>query len=105
MHLNFHEYDSMIEMANQLGIPYRMNTKMTARDDLARDTFDLSIAKDDMKRQFNGNFEEFYEKRVDNDRLSDMGCVMGRSLMSINAYGDVFPCITVPIPAGNVRYA
>src|SRR3989338_8545276 len=57
MHLNFYEYDSIIEMANQLGIPYRMNTKMTARDDLARDTFDLSIAKDDMKRRFDGDFD------------------------------------------------
>ena len=51
MHLNFHEYDSMIKIANQLGIPYRMNTRMTARDDLARDTFDLSVAEGDMKRR------------------------------------------------------
>jgi hypothetical protein len=35
----------------------------------------------------------------------DMSCFMGRALISVNAYGDVFPCIMAPIPAGNVRYA
>ncbi|MHC4607214.1 MAG: SPASM domain-containing protein, partial [Planctomycetota bacterium] len=34
---------------------------------------------------------------------ADFGCGMGRTLVCVTAYGDVLPCPTLPLAAGNVR--
>lgn len=38
----------------------------------------------------------------DGKKLEEPICAMGRSLISINAYGDILPCIRVPIPVANI---
>jgi radical SAM protein with 4Fe4S-binding SPASM domain len=45
----------------------------------------------------------FRKHRVFDD-LRDLRCGAGRTLVSINAYGDVYPCIQLPVLAGNVCY-
>jgi radical SAM protein with 4Fe4S-binding SPASM domain len=93
----------MERLAAEWGVPLQVNANIAPRDDLEPGAWGARVALPDLVR--------LRRRRgvppphdVPEDR-SDLRCVMGRRLVAINAYGDVFPCIMVPIPAGNVRYA
>ncbi len=92
------------KMAEDLGIPIRVDTNITARDDLNKDTLGLRSSLDQHKRILR-EFQEglLQEKNLDRKNGSDLWCVMGKTLISINAYGDVYPCVTLPVSAGNLR--
>lgn len=99
---NASEYRAMKELAAREGIPLKSDTVITARDDLSRDTLSLSADYAAVKEILRDRDEPLIVPPLPDGR--DMGCVMGRTLVCVNAYGDVFPCVTLPIPAGNVRY-
>ncbi len=92
------------KMADDLGIPIRVDPNITARDDLNRDTLALRSSMEQHTRILQ-TFQEglLREKELDHERGSDLWCVMGKTLISINAYGDVYPCVTLPVSAGNLR--
>lgn len=103
---NAHEAWAAAEMAAGLGIPIRVDATITARDDLNRDTLALQPARELHKRILRSfQADDFAPHAADREGNRDLSCGMGKTLLSINAYGDVFPCVTLPIPAGNVRYA
>ena len=101
MNLNAHEYRAMKALAEKEGIPLKTDTVITARDDLNPDTLSLTASAEDIKEILADSGKLTFPV---GPGLDDLGCVMGRTIVSINAYGDVFPCVTLPIPAGNVRY-
>lgn len=103
MNRNAHEAWAADEMARTMGIPIRIDATITARDDLNRDTYALRTEREQRKRLLT-EFQELSVNRVDRKGGGDLSCGMGKNFFSINAYGDVFPCVTLPIPAGNVRY-
>jgi len=103
---NAHEAWAAVEMARRLEIPIRVDPTITARDDLNSDTIALRPSRDMHKRllrDFQG--PEWTPQEVDRAGNRDLSCGMAKTLVSVNAYGDVFPCVTLPIPAGNIRYA
>jgi radical SAM protein with 4Fe4S-binding SPASM domain len=103
MNRNAHEARAASEMARAMGVPIRVDPTITARDDRATDTLGLRPAREQL-RSLLREFGEFERKPVDRERHADLTCGMAKTLVSINAYGDVFPCVTLPIPAGNVRH-
>jgi radical SAM protein with 4Fe4S-binding SPASM domain len=104
MKYNQQQYAKMKKLANRLGIPYRVDTTITPRDNLSYDNRYLQIKKNNIKNIYIDLFKTSApvgrKKRED---LADLSCLMGRTLCSINAYGDVRPCVQVPISAGNIR--
>lgn len=106
MNRNAHEAWAAAEMAASMGIPIRVDAVITARDDRATDTIGLQATRDQHRRLLKAfETDGFAPMPVDRGGNRDLSCGMGKTLLSINAYGDVFPCVTLPIPAGNVRYA
>lgn len=105
MNVNVGEYEAMKRMADRLQIPYKLDVTITARDDLNIDTLQLRINHDQMKKIFRDRFKDKFPKKPVMPDGSDLACTAARTLLSVNAYGDVFPCVNMPIPAGNVRYS
>lgn len=102
MNVNAFEYPEVRALAEREGVPLKTDTVITSRDDLNRDTLMLAAARAEVKRVMADRGAPLRYSVEPDGR--DLGCVMGRTLVSVNAYGDVFPCVTLPIPAGNVRY-
>jgi len=104
MNRNAEDAFAAAKMAEDLGIPIRVDTNITARDDLNKDTFALRSSLDQHKAILR-KFQEgvLKEKNLDQERGGDLWCVMGKTLISINAYGDVYPCVTLPVSSGNLR--
>lgn len=105
MNVNVGEYEAMKQMADRLQVPYKLDVTITARDDLNIDTLQLRIHHDQMKKIFRDRFKEKFPKKPVMPDGSDLACTAARTLLSVNAYGDVFSCVNMPIPAGNVRYS
>lgn len=103
MNLNTHEYAAMRELAKSFEVTYRMDVTITPRDDFSREPLSLTIDKDNMSKVFIDHEDLSYPSKKPKEDMSDLACVAGRSLMSINAYGDIYPCVQVPISCGNIR--
>lgn len=105
MNVNAGEYEAMKAMAERLGVPYKVDVTITPRDDLSLDTLQLRLHNDQIKQIFRDRFKEKFPKKQVLPDGGDLACTAARTLLSVNAYGDVFSCVNMPIPAGNVRYS
>ena len=103
MNENFVEAESMVALAESLGVPHSMNPSISPTDRLSADPWKHRLAFDTFKEAVRRYAP--MPKRIPSAEGHDLTCQMGRGYMAVNAYGDVLSCITVPIPAGNVRYA
>jgi radical SAM protein with 4Fe4S-binding SPASM domain len=104
MHLNRHEYEMMCQMSDRLGILYKMDVTISPRDDLSQDSTYLQMDIKDMKQILwdHRNYDtDDFEKPMEG--LIDFACGAGSTICSINAYGDLYPCVQMPILAGNIR--
>ena len=104
MSLNSHEANEMAYMSDKLGIPCKIDAKMKPRDDIMHDPLTLQLNNYKLKHIYKAYKKDHIAAKKINSSMIYLACVMGRSLLTINTYGDVFPCVQVPIPAGNIRY-
>ena len=93
---NIREYKDMLCLAGQMDIPYDIDPIITPRDDgdMAPTTFSLSDA--DLETIYKDTHPPVTDTQTSNS------CSSGRSYCAINSYGDVYPCIQLPVPAGNI---
>jgi radical SAM protein with 4Fe4S-binding SPASM domain len=97
------EYRGMLRLAEAMELPYRIDTLITPRDDLSYDTRWLAVDEDLLSEIFKDHFEDSAPTcKTPPEDLGDFTCFMGKTLCSINAYGDLYPCVQLPIPAGNL---
>lgn len=103
MRENAHEVDAMTALAESWGAPPTVNPSLTPTDRGSAAPWSHRLAGDEFRDAVRRHLDT-PARRVTADG-ADLMCQMGAGYMAVNAYGDVLPCITVPIPAGNVRYA
>jgi len=93
---NVQEYKELLNLAQNMAIPYDIDPIITPRDDgdMAPTSFSLS----------NKDLELIYQDAVPSaaDTKQDHTCSSGRSYCAINSYGDVYPCVQLPMPSGNI---
>lgn len=96
MKSNFREYKNMLRLAEQLDIPYDLDPIITPRDDRDKTPTKLSLSDEEL--------EVIYRDMMPTAAGGQPGnsCSSGRSYCAINSYGDVYPCIQLPVPAGNI---
>lgn len=102
--LNQNEIEEMENIANSFEAPIVFDPFISPT--IEGEKFPLEL-----KPQFN-KLSKYYEYTIfenegdfvnfDHKRLDEPICAMGRSLISINAYGDILPCLRVPIPVGSI---
>lgn len=98
MALNFSERKAIEEFAHGLGADVNFDTKMTPKNNGAKDPLALQMTPEQMKAYFQE------EEWVSLDQKDDLPpCNAGNTIATISPYGDVFPCVQLRLLAGNVQ--
>jgi radical SAM protein with 4Fe4S-binding SPASM domain len=103
MRPNVHEVAAMRALADASGYPYLLDLTVTARHDGTRGSLAMRITEDELAALYRGPLRDLLPR---GDRAVDEAafpCNCARGNCAISARGDVFPCVSVPWTAGNVR--
>ena len=102
MDLNIHEYDAMLEMAARLGLVCKPDVSLTPRDNRDMRPVRMRISPEHLRRIFRDRSAAGLGG-PHGESADEFKCGMGSTFCSVNAYGDVYPCVQLPIPAGNLH--
>jgi radical SAM protein with 4Fe4S-binding SPASM domain len=107
MRTNVGGYREVRALAERLGVPCGIDPMITARNDGDLSTVSLRIGGADLRRVLRDpslNPEplptEVPEVRPD---LDEVACGAGHNACYVSAYGDVMPCVALPLACGNIR--
>ena len=103
MRPNVHEVGAMRALADARGLPYLLDLTVTARHDGTRGSLAMRITEDELGALYRGPLRDLLPR---GDRSVDEAafpCNCARGNCAISARGEVFPCVSVPWAAGNVR--
>jgi radical SAM protein with 4Fe4S-binding SPASM domain len=111
MRETFAGYQGVLALADRLGVPCGIDPMITARNDGDRATVPLRITGAQLRRVQ-------ADRRLNPDAgqpappppavrpdIDEYVCGAGQNAVYISAYGDVMPCVAMPIACGNVREA
>ncbi len=98
MTLNFSERHELRVLASRLGAGIVFDTKMTPKNDGTKAPTAFQITGELMKRALQ---EEAWFPPEQEDGLPL--CNAGKNIATLSPYGDVYPCVQLRLPAGNVR--
>ena len=80
MHSNVHEYEAVRDLGQAGGIPVKVDTVISPRDDLNRDTMSLNASLGSLREIIKERDENLATPVLPGGR--DLGCVMGKTLVS-----------------------
>lgn len=103
---NYHEFPAMRALAERMGLDAKHCINIYERNNLDRAPTDLRAAMDAETHYWSAFWDVHFEELSGADRQTRgqaIGCGIGRSDVTITPYGDVLCCMTIPIPAGNLR--
>jgi radical SAM protein with 4Fe4S-binding SPASM domain len=98
---NTNEVDRMIEIANELAVPYSVDPQITSRYDGSRSSLDLRIDHKSLEQIYRGPLKPLLAGPPGN--ADSVQCSCARAVCGISAFGEVYPCIGAPVPSGNLR--
>ncbi len=100
-------YRDVRALAERLGVACGIDPMITARNDGDLATVRLRIGRADVKRVLSDATlnpdplpTEIPDVRPD---LDDIACGAGHNACYVSAYGDVMPCVALPLACGNIR--
>ena len=102
MDLNLLEREQMIDLVLELGLEYEQVFKISLADDGADKAGVHQLSRSQMANVFEADNTPFQERTVE---PTSRTCSVSLSSCLISPYGEVFPCIELRIPAGNLRVA
>ena len=93
----------MRALAEARGFPYLVDLTVTARHDGTRGSLAMRITEDELAALYRGPLRDLIPngRRAVDEAAFPCNCARGNC--AISARGDVFPCVSVPWAAGNVR--
>jgi radical SAM protein with 4Fe4S-binding SPASM domain len=103
MRENAHEVAAMRAMADARGYAYLVDVTITARHDGTRGSLQTRIDRAELERLYRGPLTDLVPLGRRTVTEQDFPCNCARGNCAISARGDVYPCISVPWAAGNVR--
>ena len=96
-------------LADSLGVTYLMDPTITPMMDGGRHTLSMRLAPGELLPVMNDPvFEQPAAEPVKTDRAmasayDNIPCSAGHNSLYISPYGDVYPCVQMPLPTGNLR--
>jgi radical SAM protein with 4Fe4S-binding SPASM domain len=107
MRSNVGGYREVRALAERLGVPCGIDPMITARNDGDTSTVPLRIGRADLRRVLSDSSlnPEPPPTAVPAERpdLDDVLCGAGHNAAYVSAYGDVMPCVALPLACGNIR--
>jgi radical SAM protein with 4Fe4S-binding SPASM domain len=110
MRQNMQDYAGVVALAKELDVIYSIDPTITPMMDGDRSILNLGIGQKELKQIFRtpelvGNVEEFCATpgAVGDDVLDGFPCSAGHTFCYVSPYGDVYPCVSFPLPTGNLR--
>jgi radical SAM protein with 4Fe4S-binding SPASM domain len=98
------------QLAKELGVGFVVDPTITPMLNGDRSTTKLSISAKELEELFHteefvGDVGEFCApvSTVDENVLDGYSCSAGHTLAYISPFGDIFPCVSFPMPCGNIR--
>ncbi|MFH1228781.1 MAG: radical SAM protein [Planctomycetota bacterium] len=98
---NMAEYESMVKMANQLSVPYDLDPIITPCDNGQKNPIKYRLDDGQLGKIYQSESANLWPPG--NGAGNYAGCSLGKSHCAISAYGDVYPCIQLPLAAGNIN--
>ena len=101
---------AVMQLAKDMGVAFTVDPTITPMLNGDRSITQLSISAEELEEIFHteelvGNVGEFCApvSEADDDFLEGHSCSAGHTLAYISPFGDVYPCVSFPMPCGNVR--
>lgn len=102
MKININEVDWLYRFSKDNGFNFRLDPVITPTNDGDKDTVKYSISSSQLKKIINKGYFDFSNKYQQNN-LDYIPCGAMRSVVAINSYGDVYPCLAYPFSVGNIK--
>ncbi len=103
MRQNAHEVAAMRAAADSEGFPYLVDMTITARNDGTRSSLATRLEDDQVDGLYRGPLRDMVPAGKREMTEDNFPCNCARGNCAISASGDVYPCVSVPWAAGNVR--
>jgi len=110
MQFNSTHAKAVKRLAGELGVEFTIDPTITPMINGDRAITKLNITQDELysvmhDEEFVGDVGEFCSPttNVGDDILGGYSCSAGHTLAYISPFGDVFPCVSFPMPCGSVR--
>ena len=100
---NVHEVDEMLSKAKENGFPYLVDITITGRHDGTKGSLATRIDPQEVETLLRGPMAEHRPKGAREVTEEDFPCNCARGNCAISSTGDVYPCVSVPWSAGNIR--
>jgi radical SAM protein with 4Fe4S-binding SPASM domain len=86
----------MVKLAKSLGLSYDADPVISPKDNGDKTPLKFRASDDDL--------EGIYRQTLKGVKITTSHiCSFARSMCTINAYGDLLPCVQLPVSAGNVN--
>jgi radical SAM protein with 4Fe4S-binding SPASM domain len=103
MRQNAHEVTAMRAAATEHGFAYLMDLTITSRHDGDVSSLDTRVTRDQLDDLYRGPLRDLVFTGAREVTEESFPCNCARGNCAISARGDVFPCVSVPMAAGNIR--
>jgi radical SAM protein with 4Fe4S-binding SPASM domain len=110
MRANLQDVCGVIALAKELGAEYRFDPSVTPKLDGDRSVLNYGLSHAELREVFRtpelvGDVNEFCSPGsvADDSVLNGLPCSAGHTYCYISPYGEVYPCVQFPLPAGNLR--
>jgi AdoMet-dependent heme synthase len=105
MRQNAHEVGAMRAAADARGVSYMIDTVITSRHDGTHGSLETRLERAQLEGLYRGPLRDLASRgrRVTTEESFPCNCARGN--LAVTAKGDVQPCVSVPLKAGNVREA
>lgn len=103
MRANAHEMAAMRALAERHDFPYLVDVNITSRHDGTTGSLAMRVDDAQLEELYRGPLGDMVATNPQAIGESGFRCNCARGNCAISAHGDVYPCISVPWAAGNVR--
>jgi MoaA/NifB/PqqE/SkfB family radical SAM enzyme len=105
MNLNSGDYHGIVELADELGAGYGFDPMLVPRRDGDLTLLNLSLDTQQLYQIFADPVlsREFSQPVKCLPQPGEEICATGRRHCTISPYGDLYPCMVYPVPAGNLK--
>jgi radical SAM protein with 4Fe4S-binding SPASM domain len=103
MKQNVHEVEGMLARARERGFPYLVDMAITGRHDGTSGSLATRIDQSEVETLLRGPLQEHRLKGEREVTEEEFPCNCARGNCAVSSTGEVYPCVSVPWSAGNVR--